>query len=33
MTTEERNLVEALKLGLINWFQYLEMYKNLKGEK
>ena len=26
----EQNLVAALKLGLINWFEYFELYKKLQ---
>lgn len=31
MSLEEKNLVTALKLGIITWFDYLERYRNLKG--
>jgi len=30
MSLEEKNLVAALKQGLIDWFQYLELVKELK---
>jgi hypothetical protein len=28
MSLKEQNLVMALKLGLIDWFQYLEMWRS-----
>jgi hypothetical protein len=30
MSMEERNLVTALTLGYINWFEFFEMWKALK---
>ncbi len=29
MKTEERNLVMALKLGLIDWFKFFELWRAL----
>lgn len=29
MNLQEQNLVEALRLGIINWFQFLEGMRNL----
>lgn len=29
MNIKEQNLIVALKLGIIDWFQYLELWKAL----
>jgi hypothetical protein len=30
MTIDEKNLVKALELGLIDWFQYFELIRKIK---
>lgn len=33
MNIQEQNLVMALRLGIIDWFQYFELFRKLNSDK